>query len=42
MNNLLNKAPPIVPVEFFANIQTNPMLYDVVGRMFYLGVRFKL
>jgi outer membrane receptor protein involved in Fe transport len=42
VNNLLNKAPPIDPVEFFANIQTNPTLYDVVGRMFYLGVRFKM
>lgn len=42
VNNLLNKAPPIDPLEFFANIQTNPTLYDVVGRMFYLGVRFKM
>lgn len=41
INNLLNKAPPIDPVQFFANIQTNPALYDVVGRMFYAGVRFK-
>ena len=42
INNLFNKYPPIDPVEFFANIQTNPTLYDVVGRMFYLGVRFKV
>jgi outer membrane receptor protein involved in Fe transport len=41
INNLLNKAPPIDPVQFFANIQTNPALYDVIGRMFYAGVRFK-
>ena len=41
VNNLFNKAPPIDPAEFFANIQTNPVLYDVVGRMFYAGVRFK-
>lgn len=41
INNLLNKAPPIDPGQFFASIQTNPALYDVVGRMFYAGVRFK-
>ncbi|HEY2464471.1 MAG TPA: TonB-dependent receptor [Steroidobacteraceae bacterium] len=41
VNNLLNKAPPIDPQQFFANIQTNPSLYDVVGRMFYAGVRFQ-
>jgi hypothetical protein len=32
---------PIDPQQFFANIQTNPMLYDVVARMFYAGVRFR-
>ena len=42
INNLFNKYPPIDPQQFFANIQTNPTLYDVVGRMFYLGVRFKV
>jgi hypothetical protein len=42
INNLFNKYPPIDPEEFFASIQTNPTLYDVVGRMFYLGVRFKV
>jgi iron complex outermembrane receptor protein len=41
INNLLNKNPPIDPQQFFANIQTNPILYDTVGRMFYAGVRFK-
>jgi hypothetical protein len=41
INNLLNKYPPIDPQQFFANIQTNPTLYDTVGRMFYAGVRFK-
>jgi iron complex outermembrane receptor protein len=42
INNLFNKFPPIDPEQFFASIQTNPTLYDVVGRMFYLGVRFKV
>lgn len=41
INNLLDKAPPIDPEIFFANIQTNPQLYDVVGRMYYAGVRFR-
>lgn len=42
VNNLLNKQPPMVPYgqpgEFYP---TNQQLYDVVGRYFSGGVRFK-
>jgi iron complex outermembrane recepter protein len=47
IQNLLNRAPPIVPeaytglVPYFSE-QTNPMLYDVLGRTFRLGVRFTM
>jgi outer membrane receptor protein involved in Fe transport len=39
VNNILNRDPPIVPGNFFAPGQTNPIFYDIVGRNFSLGVR---
>jgi outer membrane receptor protein involved in Fe transport len=41
INNLLDKDPPANPYSFFAPQATNPVLYNVVGRQFSLGVRFK-
>ena len=41
INNLFDRDPPLVPSNSFAAFQTNPTLYDVVGRQFIAGVRFK-
>jgi iron complex outermembrane recepter protein len=47
VQNLLNRAPPVVPeayaglVPYFSE-QTNPQLYDVLGRTFRLGFRFTM
>jgi iron complex outermembrane recepter protein len=47
IQNLLNRDPPIVPealaglVPYFSE-QTNPQLYDVLGRTFKLGFRLTL
>lgn len=40
VHNLLNAAPPIDPSSFIFQYQTNPSLYDVIGRTFTAGVRF--
>ena len=41
MNNVFNQAPPIIVSNFIAPIATNPVQYDVLGRTFVAGVRFK-
>lgn len=44
VNNLLNTAPPMLPsgtVGFANETSTNPVFYDVLGRMSSLGLRFK-
>lgn len=41
MNNVFNQAPPIIVSNFIAPIATNPVQYDVIGRTFLAGVRFK-
>ena len=41
VNNLLDKDPPLAPSSFFAAPQTNAVLYDTIGRMFYAGLRFQ-
>lgn len=40
VNNLFDRDPPIDPSTFLAPMQTNPVLYDVIGRMMQVGVRF--
>jgi iron complex outermembrane receptor protein len=40
INNLLDKDPPIAPVDFAQAAATNLNLYDVVGRNFSVGARF--
>lgn len=45
INNLLDTDPPALPsgtVGFANETSTNPAYYDVIGRAFTLGVRFKL
>ncbi len=39
INNLFDKAPPLVGATFQAPFFTNNALYDVVGRYFTVGVR---
>jgi outer membrane receptor protein involved in Fe transport len=39
VNNLFDKQPPVVGG---IQSQTNPTLYDVIGRAFFLGARFQL
>jgi outer membrane receptor protein involved in Fe transport len=46
VQNLLDRDPPIVPAQFDASLgqtgsQVNAGLYDLLGRRFTLGVRFK-
>lgn len=47
VQNLLNRDPPIVPLPLtglvpYFSVQTNPSLYDVLGRNYRLGFRFSL
>jgi hypothetical protein len=44
---VLNRDPPVVPLALtglvpYFSVQTNPMLYDVLGRTFKLGFRLNL
>jgi len=41
VNNLFDRDPPIVVSTFISPQATNPRLYDVIGRSFVLGVRFR-
>lgn len=41
INNLFNQFPPIVVGQFIDAPATNGYLYDVIGRTFVAGVRFK-
>lgn len=44
VNNLLNTSPPMLPsgtVGFAHETSTNPTFYDVLGRSYTLGMRFK-
>ncbi|MBS0334619.1 MAG: TonB-dependent receptor [Proteobacteria bacterium] len=38
VNNLFNQDPPVAPAN---NIGANALLYDVVGRVYRMGVRFR-
>ncbi len=45
VQNALNQAPPVVPASgglLYAGKPTNPVLYDGLGRVFRMGVRFKM
>jgi outer membrane receptor protein involved in Fe transport len=43
VNNLLDRAPPIDPLAYgrAGSVSVNPQLYDVIGRRYTLGVRYK-
>jgi iron complex outermembrane receptor protein len=41
VENLFDKAPPVVPSTSYYSQQTNPQIYDVIGRYFRAGLRFK-
>jgi iron complex outermembrane receptor protein len=45
VNNIFDRAPPIVPAYSSftsAPTQTNPTLYDVLGRRFSIGLKLKM
>jgi iron complex outermembrane receptor protein len=39
IDNVLDKDPPVIPLNFIANSATNGSHYDVVGRKYYVGAR---
>lgn len=39
MNNVFDRKPPPVPLNFLSPLATNPIFYDVVGRYVFAGVR---
>jgi len=41
VSNVFNRSPPIIVSAFIAPQVTNATLYDVIGRTFRLGVRFR-
>jgi iron complex outermembrane recepter protein len=43
VQNLLDRAPPNAPLAFgrTGSVATNPQLYDVIGRRYVIGLRYK-
>lgn len=41
VDNLFDKDPPAIPIDFISNTATNASIYDVIGRRFYVGIRTK-
>lgn len=41
IDNVMDKDPAIVPLNFISNAATNGAHYDVIGRKFYVGARMK-
>lgn len=41
VNNVLDEDPPLTPSNSFVSFQTNAVLYDVIGRMYSVGARFR-
>jgi iron complex outermembrane recepter protein len=41
IDNVLDKDPPVIPLNFISNSATNGAHYDVIGRRFYVGARMK-
>lgn len=39
VNNVLDRDPPIVPIDFISAFQTSPIFYDVIGRYYFGGLR---
>ncbi|MBL8269677.1 TonB-dependent receptor, partial [Steroidobacter sp.] len=41
IDNVMDKDPPVIPLNFISNAATNGTHYDVIGRRFYVGARMK-
>ena len=41
IDNLLDKAPPVAAQNVSSALQTNPILYDVIGRSYRIGIRLR-
>jgi outer membrane receptor protein involved in Fe transport len=41
IENLFDKDPPVVASNAISGLQTNPILYDVIGRAYRVGARFR-
>jgi hypothetical protein len=43
VQNLLDRAPPTAPLAFgrAGSVSVNPQLYDVIGRRYVIGLRYK-
>jgi outer membrane receptor protein involved in Fe transport len=41
VDNVFDKDPPVVPLNFIANAATNGAIYDVIGRKYFVGARMK-
>ncbi|QIB64592.1 TonB-dependent receptor domain-containing protein [Kineobactrum salinum] len=41
VNNVFDEDPPVAPLDFVNNLGTNNILYDVIGRYFFGGVRLR-
>jgi outer membrane receptor protein involved in Fe transport len=39
VDNLFDQDPPIAPLDFVSNWSSNPFVYNVIGRVYYGGVR---
>ena len=40
VNNVFDKDPPVAPIDFVSNWGTNPYLYNVIGRNYFVGARY--
>jgi len=41
VDNLLDRDPPVIGLAFSSGLQTNAGLYDVIGRSYRVGLRFR-
>ncbi|GFE86463.1 TonB-dependent receptor plug domain-containing protein [Steroidobacter agaridevorans] len=41
VDNVLDKDPPVIPLNFISNFATNGSHYDVIGRKYYVGARVR-
>ncbi|MEI9964623.1 MAG: hypothetical protein WDM92_07875 [Caulobacteraceae bacterium] len=43
VNNLFDKDPPVIPTYFFyGTVATNYQTYDLIGRTYTVGLRFRM
>lgn len=41
IDNLLDEAPPVAALNVSSALQTNPVIYDVIGRSYRMGIRLR-